>query len=128
MDCFILRRAAAAWLLMSLIETPNFHSKKIDDQTGYGLFASRRFEPGEDIYPFDYWSQDLMPMHLTNHSCDPNATFNEQGMLVALRAIAPNEEITYHYLHHPVPASPWNFRCTCGSENCVGWLQVLPRS
>ena len=112
--------------IMSYIDTPDFQSREIDAQTGFGLFAVRPFKTGEAIYRFDYWSRDVMPMHLTNHSCDPNASFNAEGLLVALRDIAPGDEITYHYLHHPVPASPWNFKCTCGSANCIDWLQVHP--
>ncbi len=65
-----------------------------------------------------------MPIHATNHSCDPNAAFDAEGMLVALRDIAPNEEITFDYLKHPTPASPWNFACRCGSSNCVGWISA----
>jgi len=45
---------------------------------GAGLFATRPFERGEGIYAFDYWSKEVMPMHLTNHSCDPNGSFNEK--------------------------------------------------
>lgn len=89
---------------------------------GMGLFTTRKFNQGEDIYQMDYWSKLLMPMHATNHSCDPNSSFNEDGMLVALRDIARDEEITYDYLLHPIPASPWNFACHCGSSNCVGWI------
>ena len=91
---------------------------------GAGLFATRRFERGDAIYQFDYWSAPEMPMHSTNHSCDPNASFDEDGMLRAVRAIAAHDEITYHYLLHPVPASPWNFECGCESADCVGWIDA----
>ena len=92
------------------------------DQKGMGLFTTRNFSLGDDIYQMDYWSKPLMPMHATNHSCDPNARFNKTGMLVAIRDIAKDEEITYDYLLHPVPASPWNFQCQCLSANCTGWV------
>jgi hypothetical protein len=91
---------------------------------GAGLFAIRSYQRSEAIYAFDYWSEVLMPMHLTNHSCDPNGSFNEAGMLVALRDIAPGEEITFDYLKHPIPASPWNFQCQCRSANCAGWVKM----
>ncbi|MGH9840609.1 MAG: SET domain-containing protein [Blastocatellia bacterium] len=94
---------------------------------GAGLLATRPFKCGDGIYAFDYWSKEVMPMHLTNHSCDPNASFNEEGILVALREIAPGEEITFDYLRHPIPASPWNFECHCRSENCIGWIAAAPR-
>jgi hypothetical protein len=89
---------------------------------GAGLFAVRPYKRGDGIYAFDYWSNELMPMHLTNHSCDPNGSFNEAGILVALRDIASGEEITFDYRKHPIPASPWNFQCHCQSENCAGWV------
>ena len=95
-----------------------------DGDKGMGLFTSRPYASGESIYPFDYWSLELTPMHATNHSCDPNASFDADGMLVALRDIAVDEEITYDYLLHPVPASPWSFRCQCGAAGCIGWLQA----
>ncbi len=65
-----------------------------------------------------------MPIHVTNHSCDPNATFDRSGMLIALRDIESGEELTYDYLAHPIPASPWDFECDCGVEKCIGWVKV----
>lgn len=88
------------------------------------LFTTRAYVTGEEIYPFDYWSQEVMPMHLTNHSCDPNGRFDESGMLVAVRDIAADEELTFDYLAHPLPASPWNFECLCGASNCRGWIKA----
>lgn len=79
---------------------------------------------GVSIYRFDYWSQAQMPIHVTNHSCEPNASFNAEGMLVALREIEPGEEITYDYVAHPIPASPWNFQCGCKAQGCLGWINV----
>lgn len=88
------------------------------------MIASRAFKPGEAIYQMDYWSAEVMPMHVTNHACDANATFDEAGTLVALRAIATDEEITFNYLNNPTPASPWNFACECGAPNCTGWIKA----
>lgn len=101
-----------------------FEVRHIDSRKGVGLFATRGFGAGEDIYRLDYWSRARMPMHATNHSCDPNASFDAGGMLVAVRDIKAGEEITYDYAAHPLPASPWNFECRCGAEGCVGWLSV----
>jgi hypothetical protein len=101
-----------------------FEARRVDSRKGFGLFATREFSPGESIYRLDYWSRAQMPMHSTNHSCDPNASFDEAGILVAVRRIEAGEEITYDYLAHPLPASPWNFECLCGAEGCVGWVDV----
>jgi hypothetical protein len=110
---------------MTLDSVADFHVREGHEQKGAGLFASRPFCQGEEIYRFDYWSQKLMPMHFTNHSCDPNATFNAAGMLVAIRNIEPGEELTFDYLLHPTPASPWDFECSCGAESCIGWVKVV---
>ena len=58
-----------------------------------------------------------------NHSCAPNAEAeldNGRIWIVALRDIAPGEEITFNYGYdledyrdHP---------CSCGAPNCVGFI------
>lgn len=109
---------------MSLSNSEGFQALRIDSQKGVGIFATRKFDVGEGIYRMNYWSGAQMPIHMTNHSCDPNASFDEGGLLVAVREIEPGEEITYDYVAHPLPASPWNFKCGCGAERCVGWIDV----
>jgi hypothetical protein len=58
----------------------------------------------------------------TNHSCAPNTgiRLTETGMnVLALRAIAPHEELTYDYstyLNNPYES----FRCLCGAPSCRG--------
>lgn len=46
-------------------------------------------------------------MLYTNHSCDPNLAIQGQIVLVAMRDIAPGEELTIHTLD-----------CRCGSPRC----------
>jgi hypothetical protein len=67
----------------------------------------------------------LSPAYLqyVNHSCAPNAFFDTTYMsLIALKAIAPGEEITFFY-----PSSEWDmaqsFACRCGSEQCLGEIK-----
>ena len=109
---------------MSLSGSEGFQVLRVNSQKGVGIFATRKFGAGEGIYRMDYWSREQMPIHVTNHSCDPNASFDENGVLVAVREIEPGEEITYDYVAHPLPASPWNFKCVCGARGCVGWIDV----
>jgi SET domain-containing protein len=109
---------------MQLSSSESYQVLDINPQKGVGLFARRKFKVGESIYQLDYWSHEQMPMHATNHSCEPNASFNEDGMLVAVREIEPGEEITYDYVAHPIPASPWNFKCACEAKRCLGWINV----
>ena len=58
-----------------------------------------------------------------NHSCAPNTFFDTaKGAVVALRHIAPNEEITFFY-----PSTEWTmtqpFTCFCRTLNCLGQIQ-----
>lgn len=64
----------------------------------------------------------LAPEHLQyiNHSCYPNVLFDTTRMeIVALRAIAPGEEVRFFY-----PSTEWTmdraFDCQCGSSACLG--------
>ncbi len=58
-----------------------------------------------------------------NHSCEPNTFFDtNKGEVVAVRDIAPNEEISFFY-----PSTEWSmtqpFDCFCGAGNCMGQIQ-----
>jgi uncharacterized protein len=51
-----------------------------------------------------------------NHSCDPNVGIRGQVTFVALREIAPGEELTYDWaMEENHPARTW---CRCGAANC----------
>ncbi|MDX2029797.1 MAG: SET domain-containing protein [Blastocatellia bacterium] len=108
---------------MSVFESAGFEVFA-DEGKGNGLFTSREILKGDTVYLLDYWSAEIMPMHMTNHSCEPNSRFNDAGELIALRDIEMGEEITYDYLHIPLPASPWNFACHCKSDICLGWIRT----
>ncbi|MBZ0300942.1 MAG: SET domain-containing protein-lysine N-methyltransferase [Anaerolineae bacterium] len=54
-----------------------------------------------------------------NHSCDPNAGISGQVGLVALRAIAPGEEICFDYAMSETNDFD-DFECRCGASNCRG--------
>ena len=63
-----------------------------------------------------------------NHSCNPNAesyTYGGRVFIRAMRNIKTDEEITYDYLLHPIPASPWDFMCECKSDGCVKWVKAI---
>jgi hypothetical protein len=109
---------------MPLSSTEHFQMITTDDAKARSLFTTRAFKRGEAIYQLDYWSQEVMPMHVTNHSCEPNAEFDETGMLTALCDIPVGAEITFNYLNTPTPASPWNFECQCGALTCQGWISA----
>lgn len=57
------------------------------------------------------------PADLINHSCNPNLGMSGQIVLVALREIAPGEEVTIDYAM--VDGTPYDeFDCECGAPNC----------
>jgi hypothetical protein len=54
-----------------------------------------------------------------NHSCDPNAGLSGQICLVAMRNIAPGEEIRFDYAM--CDSLPYDeFDCECGEPSCRG--------
>jgi len=56
---------------------------------------------------------------LLNHSCDPNCGLSGQLLLIAMRDIAPGEELCFDYAM--CDASDYDeFRCLCGAPNCRG--------
>lgn len=59
------------------------------------------------------------PADWVNHSCEPNAGLSGQIVLVALRDIAPGEEVCFDYAMSD--GSPYDeFDCSCGSAHCRG--------
>lgn len=59
------------------------------------------------------------PADYVNHSCEPNAGMRGYSMLVALRDIAPGEEICYDYAMSD--GSDYDeFTCACGAAACRG--------
>jgi SET domain-containing protein len=55
------------------------------------------------------------PSNFGNHSCDPNAETNDEG-LVAMRDIQADEEITCDYAL--LSSIRWSMACNCGAQNC----------
>lgn len=69
----------------------------------------------------DYLQMDIDDTRFMNHSCEPNTgdfPDKDPTMIVALRDIEKNEEITWNYLPFMNPFQ--EFPCNCGSKNCVG--------
>lgn len=111
---------------------------------GKGIFANEAIARGESII---FWGGVIMPIiyeagdqgvqvaenlvlvspsaddtgNFVNHSCDPNAGFQGQIVLVAMRPIPAGEEITFDYAMclHPAPGAPrYEMQCRCGKPNC----------
>src|SRR5262245_5780550 len=59
------------------------------------------------------------PADRVNHCCNPNAGMQGQTMVVALRDIAPGEEVCIDYAM--CDSTPYDeFECACGAVNCRG--------
>ena len=62
-----------------------------------------------------------------NHSCNPNAGIVKDVLLVAMRDIKKDEEVTFDY--SVVTADDWQLECQCGSPQCrkiIGNYADLP--
>jgi uncharacterized protein len=127
---------------------PALESRPLADRHGRGVFARRLVRRGELLVVWGGRVVDLAtllalpdetrrmslqieddhflisidqidPADLLNHSCDPNAGMAGSVAVVALRAIAVNEEVRYDYAM--TDASPINqFDCSCGTAMCRG--------
>jgi hypothetical protein len=111
---------------------------------GRGLFATRAYRPGDPIVVLrgPRIGRDD-PVHLTpaganllqtgrrsyilpappgvfvNHSCDPNAGIVDDSRLVAIRDIAPDDEIRFDY-STTMDEDLWTMECRCGTPDCRG--------
>ncbi len=57
-----------------------------------------------------------------NHACAPNLGFADGSLtLVALRDIAADEELTWHYATS-IAAANWRIPCQCGADDCLGHI------
>ncbi len=84
-------------------EMPNFSQRVLQIEEVYFLLAPEPLEPSDRF----------------NHSCDPNSGFSGQMGLVAMRDIAPGEEVCFDYAM--CDGTPYDeFICSCGAQNCRG--------
>ena len=60
--------------------------------------------------------QRVGSMLYTNHSCNPNIAIQGQIVFVAMRDIAPNEELTHDWA--TTDDLDYVMECNCGSPNC----------
>jgi len=117
-------------------------------QKGWGSFATESIPAGETVAAFGGWVVTLDVLQtlsgdrqgrsiqvddelylvadetpeagdMLNHSCEPNCGLLGQTLVVAMRDIAPGEELTFDYAM--CDASDYDeFRCRCGQPTCRG--------
>ncbi len=125
---------------------------RMTEVAGEGVFAVRHFAPGETVvhgrikerlgeknsaHASQVGKNDFVLLAdmgpKVNHSCDPNCgvRLNSEGAydLIARRAIAPEDEISFDYAMRNFRIEHFPTKCLCGSKNCrgsvTGW-QSLP--
>ncbi len=59
-----------------------------------------------------------------NHSCEPNAGFDESGNLVTLKTISLGKEITWDYSTEERNPN-YRMNCRCGSKKCRGVISSM---
>jgi hypothetical protein len=95
---------------------------------GYVLTKAQRDAIGKELGPSEIQiCEDLFigpstaaereggMMHL-NHCCEPNLGMQGQIVYVALRDIAPDEELTFDYAM--MDDEPYELHCRCGAHSC----------
>lgn len=124
------------------------------ESTGLGVFTPRGFGRGERVFVLrgkvrridsrdttdasenpnwfgigkDVWIDPDAPFMFLNHSCEPNLGVRGERDFVALRDIAPGEELTVDYSITEVDEH-WNMTCQCGARTCrrtIGSIHTLP--
>ncbi len=80
------------------------------------------------VGPDLYLGESGGPDDLVNHSCDPNAGLVVVGddgsdvVLVAVRDIAPGEQVTFDY-STTLDEDDFEFDCRCGAAACRGRMR-----
>jgi SET domain-containing protein len=96
------------------------------------LYREEDVADGADTYCLwidDGWYMDMVDQtRWINHACDPNAEIDADlidggrggawARIVAIKPIAPGDEITYDYAFAAPLAEP----CGCRSPGCRGWI------
>ncbi len=103
--------------------------------TGPIVSGSAAFTKGENSFnllqigPSEYLDLE-QPGVFLNHSCEPNAGVVDDTVVIALRDIAPGEEITFDY-STTMSEQFETMQCLCGRPNCrqvIGDFHDLPHT
>ncbi len=120
-------------------ESKNLYTRRREDGM-YALYSRTLFRTGQTIFDINSSDkQDGRSRHsietdaghflhpdgmFTNHSCDPSTCVDkEAGLLIAMRNIWPNDEITFNYLASETEMVS-GFDCNCGASNCFGKIGI----
>ncbi len=81
------------------------------------LLGAAEIQIGEDLFigPLDA-SEREGSMIYSNHSCEPNIGVQGQIVFVAMRAVAPGEELTHDWA--TTDDDTYRMECRCGAPTC----------
>lgn len=93
------------------------------DTKEYEPYAYHCFQVERDMYicPINLVREEADGVFNVNHSCNPTCGFQGQLTLVAMRDLAPGDEVTFDYAMTDVGTREEGWEsmvCLCGSENC----------
>jgi hypothetical protein len=95
-----------------------------DENNLRGIIADKPIEISDKFSIGPRKASDLkkMPQHYVNHSCEPNAGFNGQIFMVAIKKIKKGEEVCYDYAmvmnSNKNSSTYFTFKCLCNYKNC----------
>lgn len=95
------------------------------DKTDQEAFSTSSWPIGSDRHYYAIWDLHPTQWRSFNHSCEPNMAFgpNRSLNVVAIREIAPNEELTMDYRTF-ADDSMEPFQCNCNSPSCSGIITL----
>jgi hypothetical protein len=98
------------------------HVMRVEDEPA---FPDGRSDLAMQIHD-DFCLGPLLPEEIEaaesiNHSCDPNAGFQGQIFLVAMRDIKADEQVCFDYAM-VLNSLNYRFDCRCGAKNCRGTI------
>lgn len=104
----------------------NFRGYLISTEKANDLYENRHFDYILQISEDNFLYLDEDEKYI-NHSCEPNSGFiNNNGELIAIRDIDPDEEITFDYSSNEI--THFSFQCSCKSPKCrkevTGYYQL----
>ena len=130
--------------MMNIITEKKLLEKRKSNINGTGIFTNKPVAKGTEFYAIPLaivynepqprcariadkkYVHDDAVLNWVNHSCNPNTILDidrPDPVLIAIRAIAAEEEISVNYNRTEVQGV--SVECTCKAANCKGYFDRL---
>lgn len=99
-------------------------TRKEEEETPEEIYDNA-IQIDEDLVIGAKFKTEIEDASMFNHSCNANAGIRGQILLVAIKEITPNEQITLDFgtvLFHPEGVKPYVLKCLCNSKHCRGTI------